>query len=186
MSTFNIIKDIFYSGVQSFRGANDSISEIAFLVEENYLSFSIVAIASKKEYKALLNNSDKLKRSYEAAGGGNAHIALKILTSEYVRKNRGCENVFEHPFCGYYPDVLSSEEDIVAECGHTDNSEKILTYFRQGNVKECIQVPYPSEEDEEVKGYSFTAKDNLKEFLVFIEEERRNKLKTLFLGKGKK
>lgn len=183
MTTFNTIRDIFYSGAQAFRGSRDSISEIAFLVDENYLSISTVTIASKNEYKVLLNNPDKLGRLYEATGGSKTHVALKVLTRKYLETSRGCRSVFEHPFCGYYPDVLSDDETIVAECGHTDNSEKILDYFRQGNIKECIQIPYPSDEDTEVKGYSFTAKNKLKEFLIFLEQEKRNKFKTLFLNK---
>jgi len=180
MTTFDIVRDIFYSGMNAFRGDSNSITEIAFLVDENYLSISTVTIASKNEYRVLLSDKDKLERIDEAAGGGNTHVALKVLTEKYIKTNRDCESVFEHPFCGYYPDVLSCDETIVGECGHTGNPEKILTYFRQGNIKECIQVPYPSDEDVEVKGYSFTAKNNLKEFLIFSEKEKRDKLKEIF------
>ena len=185
MTTFDTIRDIFYSGTHAFRGSRDSISEIAFLVDENYLSISTITITSKNEYKDLLNNPDKLGGLYEAAGGGKTHVALKILTREYLKTSRGLKSVFEHPFCGYYPDVLSDDETIVAECGHTDNSEKMLAYFRQGNIKECIQIPYPSDEDMEVKGYSFTAKNNLKDFLIFLEQEKRNKTKNIFLNNRK-
>lgn len=183
MSTFNIIKDIFYSGTHSFRGENDSISEIAFLVEENYLSFSTVVIATKSEHNALLQDKKKLAQTYEASGGSNAHVALKILTQNYLRNNCGCESIFEHPFCGYYPDVINDDETIVAECGHTGNPEKMLAYFRQGNITKCIQVPYSSYEDQEIKGYSFKAGKELKEFLIFIEKEERSRLKTIFLSR---
>ena len=180
MSTFNKIRDIFYSGSHAFKGGIEPIQEIAFLVDENYLSLSSITIASKGEHGILLKNPNKLAWLYEAAGGGNAHVALKILTRNYLKNNRSCESVFEHPFCGYYPDVLSDDKAIVGECGHTDNPEKLLAYFKQGNIKECIQVPYPSDEDIEVKGYSFTANDGLKEFLIFLEEEKRFKLKNIF------
>lgn len=186
MSTFDTIRDIFYSGTHSFRGESDSISEIAFLVEENYLLFSIVTIASKSEHSTLLHDQDKLKRSYEAAGGSNAHVALKILTRDYIKNNHDFESVFEHPFCGYYPDVINDNETIVAECGHTGNPEKMLVYFRQGNIKKCIQIPYPSYEDKEIKGYCFTAKEGLKEFLIFLEKEKRAELKTIFFNRGNK
>lgn len=177
--TFDLVRDIFYSGTHAFKGSQDSISEIAFLIDENYLTVSPITIASKDVYKSLLNNPNKLERLYEAAGGGITHIALKVLTSEYLKTKRDRNSVFEHPFCGYYPDVLSEDETIVVECGHTDNSEKILTYFKQADIKECIQVPYPTDEDLEVKGYSFTAKNKLKEFLIFIEQEKRAELKSL-------
>lgn len=186
MTTFSTIRDIFYSGTQMFRGNQDSISEIAFLVDENYLLISTIIIASKNKYQGLLNNPDKLNQLYEAAGGSSTHVALKVLTKEYLKKSRSCESVFEHPFCGYYPDVLSADKTIVAECGHTDNSEKILTYFKQGNIKECIQIPYPSDEDNNVKGYSFTAHNNLKDFLIFLEQEKHKELKKLIMKNKKK
>lgn len=185
MSTFNKIRDIFYSGTHAFKGNMDSISEIAFLVEKNYLSISTIIISSKNEYKSLLNDPDKLTRFYEAAGGGNTHVALKILARNYLRSKRRHESVFGHPFCGYYPDLLSDDKTIVIECGHTDNAEKILVYFRQGNIKECIQIPYPVDEDTAVKGYSFTAKNRLKEFLIFSEEEKRSKLRNIFDNKNR-
>lgn len=180
MTTFNTVRDIFYSGVQAFRGSHDSISEIAFLVDEGYLSISTIVIDSKKEYKILLSHPDKLERFDEASGGGNSHVALKLLARNYLETNHGCKSVFERPFCGFYPDVLSDDKTVVVECGHTNNAEKMLTYFRQGNIKECIQIPYPSEEDKEVKGYSFLAKDNLKDFLNFFEKEKRDQLKNIF------
>ncbi|MEI8174718.1 MAG: hypothetical protein WCG28_02085, partial [bacterium] len=79
------------------------------------------------------------------------------------------------------PDVISDNKTVVAECGHTGNPEKMLAYFRQGNIKECIQVPYPSYEDKEIKGYLFKAGKELKKFLIFIEKEKRAELKNIFL-----
>lgn len=180
MNTFDKIQDIFYSGSHAFRGDKDSISEIAFLIDNNYLSVSPIIISSKEEYDILLNNPHKLSFLYEAAGGGGTHIALKILAKEYLKIDRGHESVFEHPFCGYYPDVLSVNESIVIECGHTGNPEKILTYFRQGNIKECIQIPYPSSQETEIIGHSFIAKDKTAEFLIFLEKEKLAKTKNLF------
>ncbi len=180
MSTFDTIRDIFYSGTHAFRGDKDSISEIAFFVDEGYLSLSALAVASKNSYKNHLENPDKLKKIYEAAGGGVTHVVLKILGSEFLKNSRNQGSIFEHPFCGYYPDVLSDDKTIIIECGHTQNSEKMLAYFREGNIKECIQVPYPTDEDTEVKGYSFIARDDLKEFLIFYEKEKRTDVKNIF------
>ena len=184
MTTFNKVRDIFYSGSHAFRGDQDSISEIAFLIDEKYLSLSIITVASKNKYKSLLDNPDKLKWFYEAAGGGNTHIALKILTSKYLDTKGKFNSSYEHPFCGYYPDVLSYDKSIVAECGHTANPEKILTYFRQGNIRKCIQVPYPTDEDKDVKGYVFTARKTLKDFLIFLEKEKRSESKSLFFKRS--
>src|SRR3989344_1663933 len=113
MTTFDTVRDIFYSGAQAFRGSHDSISEIAFLIDEGYLSISTIIINSKKEYRILLSQPDKLEQFDEAAGGSNTHIALKVLAKNYLETSRNCKSLFEHPFCGYYPDVLSDDETIV-------------------------------------------------------------------------
>ncbi len=112
-----------------------------------------------------------------AAGGGKNHVALKLLAKEYLQKKGVTELLFEHPFCGYYPDVMSADTLIIAECGHTNNPEKMLAYFQQGNIHECMQIPYPMYEDKEILGYCFTAGPQLKEFLDFLEAEKRNQLR---------
>lgn len=185
MSTLDTIRNIFYSGTHSFKGNMELISEIAFLVDKNFLSVSPFKMASKDEYKILLNNPAKLKLFDEAAGGGIPHVALKIIAAEYLKTKKGHESKFEHPFCGYYPDVLSKDESIAVECGHTNNPDKMLAYFKEGGIKECIQIPYPTYEDKEITAYSFVASDDLTKFLHFMDEEKISTLKAIFFKKDK-
>ena len=184
MNSFAKIRDIFYSGSYAFMGGSEVINDIMFLISENYLALSKEIVAGKSEYLTLLNNSTELKQRYEAHGGTFEHIALKILGANFLKKHRLRDFVFEHPFCGYYPDVLSSDESIIIECGHTQNPEKILAYFQNSQARECIQIPYPSEEDDSVYGYSFRALDDIKQFLSFVEKERRQQMRDLMRKKG--
>ena len=180
MDIFTKIQNIFYSGNHNFNGDLESINEIAFLVKEKYLNLNTVSISSKSDYFGLLNNQNKLDNMYEAHGGVYAHVALKILAGKFLETQRQQLFVYEHPFCGYYPDILSGNNSIVIECGHTQNPEKMLGYFHVGNIQECIQIPYPSEEDKTILGYSFIAKENLNEFLILLEQEKRSDLKDIF------
>src|ERR1035437_6775365 len=154
MNTFDKMKRIFYSGNQAFPGMNEPINEIAFLVDEGYLVFTPFQISTKEDFLDFFNNlSLQKEKVHNAAGGGIAHIALKILSGKYLELHRKLEVNYEHPLCGYYPDVVSKNELVVVECGLTQNPEKILTYFLQGKIKEFIQVPYAVEEDKFIMGY---------------------------------
>lgn len=185
MSTFNTIQNIFYSGGYAFTGDQESINEIAFLVNEKYLAVEQIVISTKEKYFSIFRDSstDITEDRHRAAGGSPEHVALKLLSGIYLKKKRNLDIDYEHPLCGYYPDVMSKDKKVIVECGHTQNADKLLTYFRQGGIEECIQIPYPSDEDKEVKGYSFTAKNGLNEFLIFLEQEKRAKLKTIFLNR---
>ena len=158
----------------------ESIQDIAFLIDEGYLFISNICIGRKKDYFALIDSLPLNKESYLADGGGKNHVALKLFVGDYFKKIGVLKIEYEHLFYGYYPDVMSSDKTIIAECGHTQNPEKMLVYFQQGNIKECIQIPYPSYEDNYIREYSFTANDNLNEFLDFLENKRRNQLKDIF------
>ncbi|MDO8521940.1 MAG: hypothetical protein Q7S08_01485 [bacterium] len=179
MDVFGTIRDIFYSGGHAFTGNLDSINEIAFLVNEGYLKYQTVSIARKSEYLALASNNTMIERADLAAGGGSTHVALKMLVGTYLKQQRSRDVVYEHEFCGYFPDVLTADHTIVAECGHTQNPEKTLVYFKQGGVQECIQIPYPDVDDTTVFGYCFAAGKDLNDFLTFLEAEERNKIKKL-------
>ncbi|MEK7480025.1 MAG: hypothetical protein AAB665_01905 [Patescibacteria group bacterium] len=147
MDTLSKVRDMFYSGTHAFSGDAESVTEIAFLVDNGYLHVATVQINSKVEYSEILQNVGANPLYEAAAGGGPAHVALKILSGNYVRQKYSQDVIFEHPFCGYYPDVLSEDRQIVVECGNTQNPSKILDYFRQGRIRECIQIPYPDVED---------------------------------------
>lgn len=183
MKTYYKIRDIFYSGGLAFTGERDSIDEISFLVDEGYLLLSEIKIATKDEYLNMVTDSEHDKHRadmYDASGGGLTHAILKILTGKYLKNVRNLEIQYEHPFCGYYPDIISKDKTLIAECGHTRNSEKIIAYFRQGKINELIQVPYPDESDLTVTGYGFTAGKDLYDFLDFLHQEKQSKIKEIF------
>ena len=179
MSTFDKVRDIFYSGNFSFTGDLEYINEISFLVDNGYLVLKTLDISSKEEFKHLLGKPSEVKELiYRAAGGTLPHIVLKILGGRRLEAMNKIP-LFEHEFCGYFPDVMSEDKEIVIECGHTQNADKLLTYFRQGKVKTLIQIPYPSVDDEKVLGYSFTANGEIYEFLEFLDKEKHEKLKSM-------
>lgn len=179
MTTFLTVQKIFYSGGQAFRGNKELVNDIAFLLDENYLTLSQISLGKKEKYLSIMDEPQPKKDTYKAAGGGKNHVALKLLAGAYL-KTRGFHAIlYEHPFCGYYPDVMTGDNSIIAECGHTDNADKILAYFQRGGIRECLQIPYPTYEDDEVFGYSFVANRELKEFLDFLEGERRNELRKI-------
>lgn len=177
MDTFSQVKDAFYSGEHAFTGDRQIVRDIAFLVDENYLTLRVCPIGTMNEYREILHTLEHQEGSYEAAGGGNTHTTLKLLSGAYLRNRFGQGIKYEHPFCGHYPDVMTDDGRIVVECGHTNNPEKMLTYFRQGNIEECLLVPYPDPELDIVPGYSFAALDELKKFLDFWESEKHLELK---------
>ena len=123
------------------------------------------------------NDEALAARTYEADGGSMAHRALKLIAGAYLTETYGTEPCYEQAFCGYYPDVVSTDRRVVVECGHTHNPEKMLAYFKQGNVRECISIPYPDElGDAAIEAHSFTATAELQSFLTFWESERRRTL----------
>lgn len=186
LNTFEKVRDIFYSGGHAFRGDRELVLEIAFLVDEKYLALETVTIASKKEYLDLFEKSAKLSHADEASGGSLEHMALKVLTGKYLQKLGHRKIRYEHPFCGYVPDVMSGDSSVIGECGQTQNPEKMLTYFRQGNVRECIQIPYPNQDGDTILGYRFTASSGLNDFLTFIEAEKNTQIKNILRQRREK
>ena len=180
MDTISKIKPIFYSGNEAFPGLIEPIQEIAFLIDEGYLSISAFDVSTKKDFLDFFNDlSLQKERVHSAAGGGITHVALKIFSGNYIERNRKLEVQYERSFCGYFPDVISKDESIIVECGLTQNPEKVLIYFLQGKIKEFIQVPYPTEESECLIGYSFLPRGDLNEFLAFMQEEKNSQIKNL-------
>ena len=177
MDTYTRVKDAFYSGGHAFTGDKQTARDVAFLVDEGYLELRVFPIASRQEHLVLLHTLEQNKQADEASGGSQEHVALKLLSGEYLQKKLGLEVRYEHPLCGYYPDVMTIDSRIVVECGHTHNPEKMLTYFKQGGIEECVLVPYPDPEKQQVFGYSFTALDELRNFLAFWESEKHSEIR---------
>lgn len=164
MDTYTHVRDAFYSGEHAFTGDRQVIKDISFLINERYLKLQLFPIASRQEHLTMMRDLEKKKKTKadEASGGSTEHIALKLLSGEYLQKKFGLKVLYEHPLCGYYPDVMTNDGRIVVECGHTNNPEKMLTYFKQGNIEECILVPYPDPEKQTVQAYSFNCSRRIK------------------------
>lgn len=170
--------EIFYSGPMGFRGDRVLIAKVLFLLESNYLIANRNDVCAKKKYIALAENEEVLAAHPEAAGGGDTHVALKLIAQEYLAKS-GIQSDIETSFCGYRPDVLSKDKRVVIECGHTDNVDKIFTYFTQGHITKFIQIPYPFIEDDYVYSYEFVPQHNLHEFLEYEKTESLNDVRSL-------
>lgn len=181
MNLYLQIKNAFYSGAHAYAGSNEVINEIAFLVKEKYLTLSVLTLGSKEEYLACIERALSERQAGEkTAGGSIEHVALKIVAGNYLQRRR-LHVQYEHPFCGYYPDAMSKNGEVIIECGHTNNPEKMFTYFRQGGTRECVQLPYPGEGVGPLLGYSFTAGPDLYSFLAFLESEKHSATKDLVM-----
>ena len=186
MNDISKTKDIFYSGSFAFNGDLEPINEIAFLLDEGYVSLASLDIASKMEFLQIAQDVASDAHAHDtAAGGGHTHIALKRLAEKYLRQVKGKTALFEQSFCGYFPDVLSEDRTIAIECGHTQNPSKMLDYFSKGNVSEFVQIPYPSDEDILVTGFVFTAGGMLIEFLEFLANEKRSKVREMLTRRSR-
>jgi len=136
MHTFSKIESIFYSGSHAFRGNKNSINDIVFLLDEGYLMLNNVSIATKREYLDVLD-SIILKEHVRdvAAGDSKNHRALKLLGGNYLKKKGFYKVLYEYPFLGYYPDVMSN------------NTNKRLTpravYFILYFISLPVPIVYP-------------------------------------------
>lgn len=176
MTNFLEIRNIFFSGDYGYAYDVDTVQEITFFVNNGYLLFERVVIGKKQDYLVLLSKRITTKDSCDADGGSKQHIALKIIAGKFIKNTYEKDIFYEHVFCGYYPDVKSTDSSIIVECGLTNNPEKIFAYFK-GGASEVIQVPYPYDEDTEIIGYKFTAAENFREFLEFYEKEKLSNVK---------
>lgn len=177
--TPGFIRDIFYSGQFGFVGDQEVTNKITFLINNNYLLFSPVTIATKEHYLETSSNPKVLSVHDEASRGGSTHVALKILAQAYVKDEYGVECIFEQPFVGYIPDVQSVDKHIICECGHTNNPEKLFTYFKHPEVRYVIQIPYPNDIDKEILGYEFQAQPSLIPFLDFESSDKAQVIKDI-------
>ena len=160
------IQDAFHSSTNSFRIDLEMINKIYFLLENSYISCTKESLSTKSEYHNIcdMHFSDTSQADSISNGDSDGHNALKVIAGNYL-KNIGKVAKYEENYLGYFPDVISADNTVIIECGHTNNSDKMLEYFTQGNIEAFIQLPYPSDEDESIFGYIFTARENLSEFL---------------------
>ena len=169
------VRNIFFSGPYSFAADEALVQKIHFLLNHDYLTCTRITIGAKDEFLEISSDSSHVSKHDEASGGGSAHIALKLLAQKYLL-GLGFEAQFEQPFCGYYPDVISTDQQTVVECGQTHNVDKMFAYFIDGKISDLIQVPYPTVDDSLVYGYRFIASKNLATFLKASFEDEKSKI----------
>ena len=68
MVTFLEVQEIFYSGGQAFRGNQELINDIVFLLDEGYLVLNQVFVGSKEKYLSIpITPLSRLLRLYNVA-----------------------------------------------------------------------------------------------------------------------
>lgn len=180
-NTPQVVRNIFYSGSFDALGDEAPVVEIVFLLDNEYLKVDTIQIAEPVQYADLIEEISKNPHAYDlAAGGSNTHIALKILAADYLQDKYGVSSRFEQPLCGYSADVLSVDKQFVAECGHTQNPQKMLDYFRQTVIQVCLQIPYP-DVAQPVLGYTFTASKEMRPFLEAVDEQKHAAMKNIIM-----
>lgn len=171
MWTRQDVRDIFYSG--SYTGHTDEqlIVDICYLLNAGLLFVYENTIASRVDYFTELENiTNGIKPTADIAGGGNGHMALKILAQHYLQTEGVNEIVFEREFEGFRPDLMTKNHTILVECGFAEPN-KIFCYFKNKHVNRMIIVPYPDQESNNIQAFTFTASDELADFLCFKEKE---------------
>lgn len=113
---------------------------------------------------------------FEAAGGSNEHIGLKLVARNYLKRVHNIESRFEQAYMGYFPDVISIDNKIICECGQTNNPEKIFNYFTSDEHIKIIQIPYPDDTDNTIQGYIIEATPKL---IPFLEYESKGRIQTI-------
>ncbi|HDQ23031.1 MAG TPA: hypothetical protein ENN28_03615 [Candidatus Uhrbacteria bacterium] len=145
--------NIFYSN--SRLGIDyQAIDELNFLIKEKIINFSENKLAELMEFYKII---DKLKneeiKEFDYQGGQIRHMSLKILGEKLLR-NLNKKSKIENIFHNRYPDLISSDKQIIIECGDTDPN-KIIEYFNLSVVKIFI-LPYPDNESDFLYFYEFT------------------------------
>ena len=175
MYTIQMVKDIFHSGSFAHSYDKQIIADIVFLLQEGLLSVEKKKISDKNHYIKHIDDikSGKISR-IDIEGGGDGHLALKLLAKNYLIAG-GCEKInFEQQYEGYVPDVITFDKKIIIECGNT-NADKVFYYFKNKNLKEMIIIPYPADEEANIWCYIFKPGEELSEFLFFREKEMLKK-----------
>lgn len=165
-----MVKDIFHSGSFTHSYNKQIIVDIVFILQEGLLSVEKQKINNTDIYKKYIDNikSGKISR-IDIDGGGDGHLALKLLAKDYLG-TRGYDKIsFETEYEGYMPDVITVDKKIIIECGNT-NADKIFYYFKNKNLQELIVIPYPMDEDADINCYIFKSGENSQIF-YFLEKK---------------
>ena len=125
----DLVRSIFFASDQNHRVDEQTIADVCFLLSENLLNFSRQKIASKDIYHQYLDDleSGKIKK-FTIEGGGNGHLALKLIGQDFLHGQGYHDLKFEQELAGYRPDIMTLDGKIIVECGNT-NPDKIFQYF---------------------------------------------------------
>jgi len=169
---------IFYSNYNVNIDYN-AIDEILFLMNEKCLRYESKIISNKGEFNHFIDkiNSGEIK-TYDIAGGGGGHLALKLLSLKYIKQpyaKVNCENWFQ----GYIPDLIFGSNDnvTVVECGDT-NPTKILDYLQRKEVNKIVIISYPKE-DNLIYQHIFSKGLDLEDYLHFKSKISLERIKKI-------
>lgn len=182
--TIEQIIEIVHSGGNDFRADLKQITDIHFLHEEGYIRLQKIYLCAKEDYNKNLDFLYKNKREhFDISGGGIGHMALKKIALDYfLSKDPSIKIVIEEEFMGYRPDLMikGEKENIreVIECGNVE-ADKFFKYFVDESVKKFYVIPYPGEESQEMFLYLFTPKNHTRDFLIFLQSERRKIIRSI-------
>ena len=172
------IKEIFYSG--SYPATDDQlIVDITYLVNNKFLNIQREIVTSHQEYFLQVDRITKGDQPIaDFDGGGNGHMALKIIAQKYLHNHGSQIALFEREFEGCRPDVITPDRCILIECGNVEPN-KIFSYFKNETIQKLIIIPYPDPE-EPVFAFTFTPQNELARFLFFKEREELRALQKIF------
>ncbi|GEM_PF-1206912 len=182
--TVEELVNIIHSGGNEFRVDKQQVTDIHFLIQENYLCLSKVFFGEKIQYEKTVEELYKTKKEhFDLSGGSVGHMALKKLAKNFFSASYPTFIInVEDEFMGYRPDILiedSCEKSIyLVECGNTE-SDKFFKYFTSDKVKRMYILPYPEDLSTKIFMFTFTPTENTQDFLLYLESERRSKIKSI-------
>jgi len=156
-----------------------AIDETLFLINEGCLEYELKVISNKDEFNFFIDriSSGKIK-TYDIAGGGIGHLALKLIALKYFRQPNAkvnCENWYQ----GYIPDLIfgSNNNITIVECGDT-NPPKVIGYLERKEVNKIIIISYPKE-DNLIYQHIFSKGPDLDDYLNLKNKISLEKIKKI-------
>jgi len=158
-----------------------SLDELAFLFDNRCLNYKKEPVGSLKEFYDFIDkiNNREIK-VFDIEGGGNRHLALKLIGLKYYEKTSKTALV-ENWFHGYRPDLLFKNRAgcvIIVECGDT-SPVKIMEYFDRPEVEKVIIISYPEEGEDFIYQHIFSKNKALDEYLRIKKEINLKKIKRI-------
>jgi len=173
------LTNIFASRSGLFVADRQQISDLCFLIENQYLHITKVPFCSKELFlKTIDMISSGEINAFDIQGGKTEHMALKSIAKEKYAQHAPSVEV---GFMGRVPDVMYRQDARVCiiECGNTDPA-KVIDYFEDGAVASMEVVPFPYAEDELLYSYKFVPGEDFVEFVDFWKKEKIQEIRKIF------